>query len=114
MTAENTRKNVARRRCHRCAMGKVLLLAGYRQDDAVPLGRNHVRTHLVEIEDHSSHVRTRAVLPGSYLSHAVRIHRYGFGAVAADRVRKIQQDTVRIDRSINRGLYRSTDRDFNS
>jgi hypothetical protein len=89
-----------------------LLAARNGQDNGIALGGYDVGVNLIHIENHSRDKGSGAVLRGSDLPHTVRVDCDLAGAVVADRVRKIQQDSVRIDRSINLGLDRSTDCDF--
>ena len=114
MPPEDASQNISRRGCYRRSVRDVVLLASHRQNNAVAFGRYNVRADLVQIEHNSSDVGSRAVLRRPDLSHAVGVHRDTLRAVVTDRVRKIQQDAVRVRRRIYRWLYRSTDRDFDS
>jgi hypothetical protein len=90
----------------------VLFLASHCENDAVSLGRDDVWTNLIEIENDASDIWRSAVLRSSNLPHAVGVDRDILCAVVADRVREIQQDAIRVHRSVNFRLNRGTDGDF--
>jgi hypothetical protein len=93
-------------------MGSALLLASHSKDDAISLGRHNVRADFIQIENDASDVWGSAMLRGSNLAYAIGVHRHTFRAVVADGVRDIQEDPIRIYRSINLRLNRRTDGDL--
>jgi len=77
------------------------------KNDRVPLRAHVVRMNSIEIEDHSCHQRSSAVLCRPYASHSVRADRKIPGAVASG-IRKVEENPIRIDCRFNRGLdYRA-------
>lgn len=114
MPPEHASQYISRRGRYRRPVRDMLFLARDRQNNTIALGSYNVRAHLIQIQHNSSNVGRSAMLRRPDLSHAVGVHRDTLRAAVANRVRKIQQDTVRICRRIHRGLYRSTDRDFDS
>jgi hypothetical protein len=110
--AEDSRQNVSRGSRDWRTMRGVLFLASHSQDDAVSLSSYNVWANLIQIEDDTSDVWTGAMLRSSDLAYAIGVHRDIFRAAVTDRVREIQQDAVWIHRSINLGLDRGADCDF--
>jgi hypothetical protein len=77
-------------------VGDVLVFAGDGENDGGSFGGYDVGADLVHIKNHTGDVRSSAVLCGSDLAHAICMDRDVPGAVVADRVRKVQQNAVRI------------------
>jgi hypothetical protein len=78
-----------------------LVFAGDGENDGGSFGGHDVGADLVHIKNHTGDVRSGAVLGGSDLAHAIRMDCDVFGAVVADRVRKVQQNAVGILRGFN-------------
>jgi hypothetical protein len=82
------------------------------QDDGVSFGGYNVGVDLIEIEDDSRDERLRAVLRSAYLAHTIHVYRNISRTVAADCVRKIQQDAIWLRGRLNRGLDWSAERNL--
>ena len=83
-----------------------------RDQNTIALSFHRVGMCCIEVEDDPGHGWGRAVLSRAHPLHAVGIY-FNFGSIfATDRARKIQQDTIRIDCSLDRWLDRSTQGHF--
>jgi len=77
------------------------------EDNSVSLGGHNVRPDLIEIEHDAGDVGGSAVLGGADLTHSVDANGDILRAIETDGAGKIQQDAVRVHRSLDGWLDRS-------
>jgi hypothetical protein len=93
-----------------CGLGR-----SHGNNNPVAFGPHGVRVKLIEIQDNSRHGRIGAVLRCAYPGHTEGIDRYFIGSTpATDCAGEIEQDSIRVDRRLNRRLYWRTEHNFHA
>lgn len=105
MTPPENGNQVSRGSCCRSSVRDSRLVSRINcQDDCVAFGGYNIRMNLIQIENDPRDEWIRAVLSSAHLAHTIQMHRNIFEILVADRVWKIQQDAVWVDRCLNRGF----------
>lgn len=111
--AKHSQKSAGRRRCRRASVAVVRnrRCGADVEDDMGPVGIERVRLCLIQLDDHSSDRRLRAVQSVADGTHAAEVDRNMLLPGAGSGVGQLKNQTIRMNRRDHRGLDRSTQGD---